>query len=214
MTERVAPHHSSAKTDAGFTLVEMLVALALLALMLASMPSALRLGLRALSAAEDLERAAARQAATDFMEQRLVQASPIYEHRADGRSRVAFRGDATSVTFIAPAASGATSSLYSFEFKAATDVAGRNGVAASFASYRPGSDRPDSRAPRQERLLLPETGVAFRYFGAATPRSAPQWNEVWDATDNLPELVEVRLMAARSGTSRVLLVPLRLRPQR
>ena len=111
MTADIAPRRNSDNNDAGFTVLELLVALALLALMLAAMPSALRLGARALSAAVDLERNAERRAAMDFIEQRLVQASPIYEHRADGRSRIAFRGAATAVTFVAPAASGSMGGL-------------------------------------------------------------------------------------------------------
>ena len=213
MKQKVASRNSASKADAGFTLVEMLVALALTALIFAAMPSALRLGFRALSAAEDLERDAARQAAIDFIEQRLVQATPIYEHRADGRSRVVFRGDATSIAFIEPAASGAKSGLYQFELTVATDGAGRNGVAATFTPYRPGAGLPDRQAQRQERLLLAETILGLRYFGAATLRGEPQWSETWGANDNIPELVEVSLTAARGDVRRVLLVPLRLRPQ-
>ena len=212
MTASIASCHSTAKTDAGFTLLEMLVALALLALMLAAMPGALRLGVRALSVAGDLERGAARQAAMDFIEQRLVQASPIFEHRADGRARIAFRGAATSVAFVAPAASGAMGGLYRFELKNTIDAVGRNGIIATYALYRPGADDPDDKVQRPERLLMPDTAIAIRYFGAATPRGEAQWNDAWETEENLPELVEVSFTAVPGEARRVMLVPLRLRP--
>lgn len=212
MTGDGQSRQSATPADAGFTLLEMVVALALLALLLAAMPGALRLGFRALGAAGDLERDAARQAAMDFIEQRLALTSPIYEHRADGRLRIAFRGERTSVGFVAPAASGPASGLYQFELKGATDAAGHNGVAVNFGHYRQVLDQSQSPVPKSERLLLAETEIAFRYFGATTRPGERQWNDTWGPGDSLPEMIEVAFIPSNGGARRMLLIPMRLRP--
>ena len=96
--------------------------------------------------------------------------------------------------------------------KAATDAAGRIGIVVSYAFYRPGSGDPDDKTDGQERMLLRDAGIAIRYFGAATSRGEPQWNDIWEVAENLPELVEIVVTPPHGEARRVLLVPLRLRP--
>ncbi len=199
--------------DAGFSLIEVIVSLGLMALLLAALPGALRLGSRALSTAQDIERAAARDAAIDTIERHLAQAMPVYEHYADGRLRIAFSGEPTSVNFLAPAGHGATGGLYLWELKSTTTADARNGVTLYLSIYRPGAAGQRSIQERQERLLLPATDLAMRYFGSPTARSDPQWHETWSVGDMLPELVEIRLTAGHRDHGRLLIVPLRLRPQ-
>ena len=213
MIARAQLRQPAISADAGFSLIEMIVSLGLMALLLTALPGALRLGTRALGTAQDLDRTAARDAAIDMIERHLAQAMPIYEHHADGRLRIAFQGEPTSVIFLAPAGQGATGGLYLWELKSTTAADARNGVTLYLSVYRPGVAGQRSVQERQERLLLAETELAMRYFGAPTARSDPQWHESWSAGDKLPELVEVRFTPGYREQGRLLIVPLRLRPQ-
>jgi prepilin-type N-terminal cleavage/methylation domain-containing protein len=89
--------------DGGFTLLELLVGLALAALLMAAIPAAIRLGTRTLNQAEALTNDAADRAALEFVAERLAETMALYERAADGRLRVAFYGDARSIGFVTPA---------------------------------------------------------------------------------------------------------------
>ena len=214
MTARTRLRQPAISADAGFSLIEMVVSLGLIALLLAALPGALRLGTRALATAQDLDRNAARAAAIDMIERHMAQAMPIYEHFADGRLKIAFRGEPSAVDFLAPAGHGPTGGLYLWELKSTPAADARNDVTLYLSVYRPGLAGQRSIQERQERLLIPDTELALRYFGApTTTRSDAQWYESWSATDRLPELVEVRFTSRHHDQGRQLIVPLRLRPQ-
>ena len=124
--------------DAGFTVIELLISVVLLALILATTHSALRFGQRSWEVAEEIEHVDHANAALKFIEQRLVQAMALYEREADGRLRVAFRGTAIKVSFIASTAVGpAGGGLYRFELGAAPNQSGGQSLNLSWVLYQP-----------------------------------------------------------------------------
>ncbi len=199
--------------DAGFTIIEVLISIVLLALILSTTQSALRFGQRSWEISDDMERIDATGAVLKFVEQRLTQTMPLYQREADGRLRVAFWGGADSVKFIAPSVIGsAGGGLYRFELIATSDADGRHGLTLRWRQYQPIS----SNAVDDERLLIPDIdNLSFRYFGQVKPGDAPSWVDEWSRTDSLPDLVELRLVARNRHWTvpSIVLVELQLRPR-
>src|SRR5688572_6130302 len=86
--------------QSGFSLIEALVALTILAFVLAMVPTAVKHARRALQGmglehATSVERHSLR-----YFEQRLAEALPLYADRKGNAARVAFRGDQHSVEFL------------------------------------------------------------------------------------------------------------------
>ncbi len=207
--------------DDGFSLIELIVSIALLALILAGMPSALRLGFRALDAVQIVDRNFANQAGLDFVEHRAGEAYAIYDRGADGRLQIAFRGEADAVAFVAPATIGPEGGLYWFELAAVqgpADAGRETGISLrlSWSSFRP-SSRDRAPADRRERQIASGiSAFSLRYYGSPSPRTPPEWMDVWISKERLPDLIELRTTSASAGHSltRVMKVPLRLKPAR
>jgi len=198
-------------SQAGFSVLELLISLALLALIFAGAPAALRLGQRAWETSEDLDRIGTATAALSFIEQRLLQAMPLYERLDDGRLRIAFNGSADSISFIAPARIGENGGgLYRFELTGGAAADARRGLQLRWTLYRPFSQLAETSG----RMLDQEVVDArFRYFGPIKVNEASDWVDQWTRTDVLPQLVEIRLITRNSALPPAL-VELRLRPVR
>ena len=200
------------RRDGGFTVVELLISVVLLALILATTQSALRFGQRSWEIAEDMDNSDHSNAALKFIEQRLVQAMPLYEREADGRLRVAFSGTAGNVSFIAPTSVGpAGGGLYRFQLGAAPNSSGGQSLSLSWLLYQPSASggNPDTR------ILIPEIeSFGLRYFGRLKPGEQAGWVLEWSRTDALPDLVEMRFVTRQRHwvTPAVIVAELRLRP--
>jgi prepilin-type N-terminal cleavage/methylation domain-containing protein len=181
-------------TQAGFSLIEIVVAMALLALTVALIPGSLRLGFRAMSSHGELDRTANLDLALDQMGRRIMAAVPLFQRDARGGVRVLFRGDATSLFLLAPGESGPSGAgvyrTWLVPVEAGDGEA--RGLALALAPHEPG--RPLEQAPGTgQRHPMATTGIAvrFRYFGAQPLRAQPDWHETWQRNDALPRLVEI-----------------------
>ena len=219
---------SRGSSDAGFSLLEMIVSIGLMALILSAMPAAIRLATRALNAVQGVDRNFANHTALDFVEQRLGEALSIYDRGADGRLQIVFRGEVDSLTFVAPAAIGPEGGLYRFELRALqepdadiTALASSSssnglGLHLSWNEFRP-SRRDIALIDRRDKRIV--SGLAefsLRYYGPPSLRSAPEWQDAWTSQDRLPDLVEIRTAVTNAGqtTARIIRVPLHLKPPR
>jgi prepilin-type N-terminal cleavage/methylation domain-containing protein len=205
----------------GFSLIEMVVALALLSLTLAMMPGAIDMARRAAGTAPRLERAAAISAALDVMGRWLPTAMPSLTVD-DVRQRVpAFDGQADRVSFAAPApASVKTGGVMLYQLRllqAAGARAGRFDLAAELAPLT--TDGPDQSArPAAEKHVLVEdvARLSVRYFGLpANGDGGPAWQDSWSGRMELPQLVEISFDLSGPDAGRrthKLMAELRLRP--
>lgn len=220
--------------NAGFTLVEVLVSMALLALILALLPVALKLGSRAWSTSARLQHEQARAVAESYLAARLALAMPLQQRDAQGVSRIVFRGSPRSLTFVATSSGGpAGTGLFAYDLAVRSDGAGRESLWLAWRPYRPlasaladtGADTgvdagaeaaSSSRAGEStvaDRVLVPDLAdFGLRYFGLQN--GARQWSDGWQRTDALPELVELSLSArspAPAAPPLPLVIELRLR---
>jgi len=94
------------RSEGGFTLIEVLVSLVLLALVLALLAGGLRFARGTWDAAAKLDEQAGSDIAERFLRARLGEAMPLYEHRTAGTVRVVFHGSGDALTFVAAAPNG------------------------------------------------------------------------------------------------------------
>lgn len=179
----------------GFTLLEVLVALALTSLVLAALPSTLRLanaGLRQANAAlatDEVDRA------LDLIEQKLGGAIPLFQHSSDGLLNIAFTGTAQSVSFVAPLLHASNSGLFRYTLSS-TSTAERDGdVVLTLQPYQP--DHTDVPVVEQ-RILRRGASLSFRYLRPSAGTDGPQWANSWTVRDTLPKSVMLTLSQPRS----------------
>lgn len=196
------------RSAAGFTLVELLVALALLALTVALLPGTLRLGARAWEARGELEQAGEVGLAFHAIEQKLLGALPIYESGGEaGGVGLAFRGDAQTLSFVAASENGpAGAGLYRWQLGPATGQT--TGLLMGIGLHLAGAP---ATVGETRTLLRDGSAVRFRYRGAQPTGSEPaEWHEAWTRSDALPELVEMRIegiAGSTRGQRRLLVAP-------
>jgi hypothetical protein len=188
--------------------MEMLVAIAILALVLAALPGAFRLAHRTWDATAVLDRQARQEGAHRFVRARLAEAMPLFEQSTTGLVHLLFSGTSDAVSFVAPSANGPQGAgLYRFTLQARARGAG-SALIATVAPYTPAGAAGEDAS--EEHVLLEDIGgVRLRYFGSGGLRQAPAWQEQWPRRDALPQAVELSIIG--SGSVRTLLIPLRLR---
>lgn len=210
MTQRA---RASSRPDSGFTLIEVVVALAILSLLMAMMPGAFALGQRAWSTTQRIERDDLRAAGRTFIEQRLTEALPVLVADATGQRQFGFRGAPHHLMFVAPSSSGPTGGgLYRFELEVERTRAGDELVLGQSPVTAPAS----VAATDTPRVLLDgAAGLRFRYFGQSADDGDRRWHDAWPQSDRLPELVELSQspdgVASATPPFRTLVVALRLR---
>ena len=212
---RLAP----ARTRRGFTLLEVLVSLVLLALIMAAIPTALRLSGRAWNTTQELEVSAANDAALTSVEGLVSRAMAIYQRRDNATLRIAFEGHAQAMNFIAASDRGDEGGgLYRLQL--AVTENGNNGTGLALRSARISSPVTvvESAAWTSERQLLSDQDtIEFRYFGLTQTDTLSKrdktWTSEWNNNSQLPELVEVRSSRRKNGIidTRTRIIELRLR---
>jgi len=180
----------TARGEAGFTLLELLVALALLGLVTAILASDFHFGLRAWEAGtgslDDSERV---QTAQDYLRRQLGQIYPLFVRTTAADGYVAFAGDGETMAFLAPLPRQMdTGGIRPFRLSA---PAGRAlSVGWSDRLFDIG-DFPVASLDR-ETVLLPRTAaVRFAYFGADDERTPPAWRNDWLHRRTLPRLIRI-----------------------
>jgi prepilin-type N-terminal cleavage/methylation domain-containing protein len=202
-------------SEQGFSLMEMLVSLVILALILAFLPGAFRLARQVWTATAMLDRDSGRDAGLDFLETRLAEAMPLFEPGKAGLVNILFGGTKDGVRFVAPSRNGpAGGGIYRYSI----ELRPRDGAASSLvvqvAPYLGPLGQGASAPAAEEQVLADDvTHAAFRYFGHHELRQASTWQQDWKRTDALPDLVELNITRRRAGgiTTRSIVTELRLR---
>ena len=183
-------------TAYGFTLVEVLVAMAIFALLLSVLYGSLDSVTRAMGAAEKaVDDGARMRIGSEFLTRLVETAYPLA--LADGRGWVMqFAGDAKSLRFAVdmPGFVGVSG-----VHEVALSVRDEEGESALWFAWRPMMMDADGEAVAgefEERVLVPDiTALAVRYFGADKDED-PRWSDEWSKMPGMPVLVEMTLQDA------------------
>jgi prepilin-type N-terminal cleavage/methylation domain-containing protein len=202
--------------EEGFSLMEMLVSLVILALILAFLPGAFRLARQVWTATAVLDRDSGHDAGLDFLETRLAEAMPLFEPGRAGLVNILFSGTPERVRFVAPSRNGpAGGGLYSYTIELRPRDGGATGLLVVVVAPYLGPLAEAATPPAaEEQILAADVNSAeFRYFGRHALRQAPAWGPEWKRTDALPELVQLNIVRRRPGGSsrRSIVTELRLR---
>jgi general secretion pathway protein J len=182
----------------GFTLVEVIIALTLLASILLLSTGAFRIAGRAWESADQRAgHAAAVRLAQVFMKRELERAFPLRWREASGpAARIAFEGEGAALRFIvsrSTAGRGSGLSAVSFAVREAGSFDRREKQLVVRREMLDGDATDfDRLAEGQARVLIDAVEDArFEYFGAENDMEEPTWRDEWKARQRLPQLVRI-----------------------
>lgn len=179
---------------AGFTLVELLIALTLVGLLTTLVFGGVRLAARAWGRTDDrAAEAADRWAVANVLRDAITGAYPAFAS-SDLRDRtIAFDGAAGSLALLAPLpqaiAAGVTAEM---RFYLVGEGASRTlvlGWRLDLPSAKTGGPLPENRVVLLDRVRR----IDFAYFGSDGPDEAPMWHQDWSERTALPQLVRIDL---------------------
>ncbi|MEM7251182.1 MAG: prepilin-type N-terminal cleavage/methylation domain-containing protein [Pseudomonadota bacterium] len=190
MMFRKPGHRSSAyELPRGFTLVEMLVGLALFSLVSVALYGSLQAGMRTSEAGT--ERADAMQElriVSGFLRRELEDVFPLINVQKGKRGAV-FEGEADWVKFAVdrPALRG-PGGLYEVRIEN-TREDGKRVIAMSWNLLHP--DLIDEEDAVQTRIIAEDLEATFSYFGRQKRTEDPEWHETWSSESETPMMVRV-----------------------
>jgi len=197
----------------GFTLVELLVALALIGLISTALFAGLRLGVRSWTAGSAALATTDDVAATRrFLRQRLQEIRPLaFQATAQEPTRAVFDGAPRRLRFAAPwPLHLGYGGPFVFELRPGPD--GR-GLWLDWGVFRAdGAVALDDGRTRPRELLSSAGRAQFRYYGRQPANTPARWHRRWQAAESLPRLIELRITGDAAGTWPPLRVAVAARP--
>lgn len=194
----------------GFSLLEVLAALALLALLLLGVYSGIRTAAHSVrSGSAAVERLDQVRSAQQFLRRELEQAMTQQLAKNDIDEPIFFKGDARSMSFVAPLP-GYLGKLgpQAQTLRLADDGKGGQRLEISFALLAP-DGKPLPAGPPQVLLDHVSEG-RFSYRGRDARGRATEWRGDWPTGDRLPRLVRIDLRLPANGYWPQLTIPLRV----
>jgi general secretion pathway protein J len=201
---------SHRRRTAGFTLLELMVALTLLGLIASVAFGAMRVGSRSWEAGlKKANETAESRAVPTFLRRQLSQILPLVWEEA-GSKQLAFVGERAQIRFIAPAPQRDQGvGLYEYLLLIDTRMA-ESSLVLHYEPYLPGET--DFRVSEQSpQLVLVEglTELSFGYYGAEKAKDASLWRDEWDRkAELLPRLLRISFMQEDQPQRPELLIPL------
>jgi general secretion pathway protein J len=186
----------SCHSSAGFTLLELLIAITLLGLLMAALFGGLRLGARAWERSEErLDDGARLQVVQNFLRDRLAQAYPLGADDETGPSRLAFEGDGDALRFVTLTPEHLGTGFAEF-FLTIADQSGERDLVVRWRrfEYPAGSSESLEEEPQIKILLERIEALEIAYYGAPDRGDPAIWQEQWLEAQALPELVRVRVI--------------------
>src|SRR5262245_2027364 len=182
--------------EAGFTLVELLVSLALLSLLAALLASGLSLGQRVWLRSEDIAQASRVMFDAQSALSRLLQnLQPLHSDLQTSRA-IEFRGSADELEGIVPLPPhiglGGLYRLHLFANRSARHLD------LTFQAYKQGSASGNDEAGLTT-LASGIDGLELRYFRKAKGEEAGSWWSDWQGQEELPALISIKVKSAKAG---------------
>lgn len=180
----------------GFTLVELLVAITLVALMTTVLFGGLRFGTRAASAvAARVNHSADIAGVYDFMQNELTDAR-LLAAADPTQPSTSFDGEPDAISFITTSpAYLALGGFHALHVAIEGDERTRR-LIVSWQQVPRGLSSAEPVTLQPSILLDKVATVAFSYFGLVDPNHPPEWQDHWTDRADLPQLIKLRIVLA------------------
>lgn len=184
-----------ALSEAGFTLIEMLVATVLLGLLIAGLFGALRLGTRATHAVDRrLDHSRQLALVYGYLRSRLDNAQPFPTSSEDGHRIIWFDGTPEALEFVTMAPLQLTvGGFFVVRIEPRQSDDGIGGLATTWRSVAQRNSAGVEPTLPPSLLLERITAARFAYFGAGSSQDPPGWHDRWQETDHLPLMIRLRV---------------------
>jgi general secretion pathway protein J len=186
----IAAARGPGRRSAGFTLLELVIAITLMGLILVVLYGGLRLALNGTDSGEQRAEASNRlRLVQEFLRRQLAQSMTVYRVNDNQEKVVVFHGQPDGIEFVAPMlAQLGQGGLYRV----------RIGVRDGFLSMRwrlYQADNPTAGEERETVLLEGVSAIEWAYFGPERDNDAdpPRWRSDWTSTERRPSLVRLNL---------------------
>ncbi len=186
---------SSNRRPAGFTLIELVVAITLMGLVLVALYSGLRLGLNSSESGEQRAEAINRlRSAQEFLRRQLAQSMTVYQTNDQQQQIAVFTGNPDRIEFVAPMLTHlGQGGLYRIRVET-----GDGRLRLRWRIYV--RDDPEAGEERETVLLDKVSTVEWAYFGpeqddesGQKPQNPPRWRSEWPNGKRRPLLVRLNL---------------------
>ena len=189
---------STKSRAAGFTMIELVLAMALLGAMMVLLYSGLAFALRSWDAGEaNGRRIADRRIGENFLRREMAELFPM-RFKDPMSVKVAFEGGAQKLRFVSSRPAGITQgglSLVGVEVETGANPREHHLV---MRRAMPDDEAKDfGPLDRAERTVLIEgvDSVQFSYFGTENDFTDPRWYDTWPYAERIPRLVRIRIKA-------------------
>lgn len=194
----------------GFTLLELILAFALLGMVMLLVGGALRLATNSWDAGEKhIDQVGQMRIAEVFLRKQFSELQPWRWKKAQG-TPLAFLGEADRVRFTAPLVARAGQGGMSwFQLALEPGAAGQRLVLRRLVPDRDLLSFPDFGEAEKTVLAERVAEIKLRYFGNEGRQAVaqePSWREVWEDPDRLPMLIELKVRPVNGASWPELLV--------
>lgn len=178
------------RRPAGFTLLELVVAITLMGLILVVLYGGLRLGLNGTDSGEQRAEASNRlRLVQEFLRRQLAQSMTVYRTNDQQEKVVVFAGQPNGIEFVAPMLTQlGQGGLYRIRIDA-----GDGRLRMRWRLYR--ADEPAAGEERETVLLEGVSAMEWAYFGPErdNDQEPPRWRSDWSSAERRPLLVRLNL---------------------
>ena len=183
----------------GMTLIEALVALALMAILSVGLLTTFRIGGHVYNQVSRVDAGARDSASVQrFLRQALESAYPLKPHPGRLRGEYGLEGSEESLTFLAPSPeSSGSAGHYRYELVLEPAEGGSRNLLVRWQPARASPHTVSTDELNSEVLLAGIDSLEWSYLETVDPTSgqplAPRWRPTWSGTARLPTLVRLRV---------------------
>jgi general secretion pathway protein J len=176
--------------EQGLTLIELLLALAILTLLTGFLAGGLSIGRRAFDADRTSEIASETDAAIKVISSLIASALPVRANATNQKSGIVFDGRQNTLSFVALSEGR---SLRGGPHRISLRRSGEDLVVDVVGPAAETAREVSAAGPTRVVALSGIREIRFSYFGSVTPPAAPGWQAEWLRAERLPDLVSIQI---------------------